>query len=154
MRFERLMEQLVAVLALMVLTVGAVLVIAPFVTFFLALIPGGVLPIATPGAIWLSQEGETVRAVFLVIWSFLVAIGVDNILNPMIIGKSSSVPIILILIGILGGAAAFGLLGVIGPTLLAVTHAVLHHWTVSEVFQPAVSEPERPVAAPRAQAAT
>ena len=125
-----------------------------FATFFLALIPGGVLPIVIPGAIWLAQKGDTVWAVFLVIWSVVVAIGVDNVLKPMIIGKSSAVPIILILIGILGGAAAFGLLGVfIGPTLLAVAHAVLHDWTVGDVLQARAPE-EESIAVPHAHAAT
>jgi predicted PurR-regulated permease PerM len=51
----------------------------------------------------------------------------------MMIGKSSHVPFILIMLGVLGGAAAFGLLGVfIGPTLLAVAHAVLRDWTAVE----------------------
>ena len=98
-------------------------------TFFLAIIPGGPLLIVVPGAIWLVQTGASGWAIFLVVWTFIVAIGVDNVLKPILIGRSSHVPLILIMLGVFGGAAAFGLLGVfVGPTLLAVTHAVLHDW--------------------------
>lgn len=111
-------------------------------TFFLAIIPGGPLVIVVPGAIWLTQTGEPVWAAFLVVWTLLVGITVDNVVKPMIIGKSSQVPIFLIMLGILGGAAAFGLLGVfIGPTLLAVAHMVLRDWTTGSTVQERIAEP-------------
>jgi predicted PurR-regulated permease PerM len=95
-------------------------------TFFLAIIPGGPLLVVVPGAFWLIQSGQTTWAAFLVVWAGVTAIAADNVLKPMMIGKSSHVPLILVLLGVLGGAVAFGLLGVfIGPTLLAVAHAVL-----------------------------
>lgn len=55
----------------------------------------------------------------------------DNVIKPILIGKSSDMPLILVMLGILGGAFAFGFLGVfIGPTLLAVAYTVLHDWTI------------------------
>jgi predicted PurR-regulated permease PerM len=106
-------------------------------TFFLAVIPGGPLLVVVPGAIWLVQQGEAGWAVFLVGWSLAVGIGIDNVLKPIIIGRSSHVPFILIMLGVLGGAAAFGLLGVfVGPTLLAVAHAVLRDWVTLKTGMP------------------
>jgi predicted PurR-regulated permease PerM len=53
----------------------------------------------------------------------------DNVVKPLFIGKESDLPFILILFGVLGGALAFGLLGVfLGPTLLAVCYALLGSW--------------------------
>lgn len=99
-------------------------------TFVLAILPGGPLLVVVPGAIWLTQQGEPGWAAFLVAWSLVIGIGVDNVLKPLIIGRSSPIPFILILLGVIGGAGAFGLLGVfVGPTLLAVAHAVLGTWT-------------------------
>ena len=101
-------------------------------TFFLAILPGGPLLIIVPGAIWLYQHGELGWAIFLVVWSGLAGILIDNVLKPVIIGKSSQIPFILILIGVVGGAAAFGLLGVfVGPTVLAVADAVFREWTAT-----------------------
>jgi len=106
------------------------------VTFFLAMLPGGPLLIVAPGAIWLAQTGNGSWAVFLLVWTIAIAVAVDNVLKPILIGKSSDVPFILILLGVLGGAAAFGFLGIfIGPTLLAVGHAVLREWTVEKAIE-------------------
>lgn len=123
-------------------------------TFFLAVIPGGPLLVVVPGAIWLAQQGDPGWAVFLVGWSVAVGVAIDNVLKPIIIGRSSHVPFILIMLGVLGGAAAFGLLGVfVGPTLLAVAHVVLRDWMIVKSARaaaaapgaaaPAVAEPER-----------
>lgn len=99
-------------------------------TFFLAIVPGGPILVIGPGALWLAVNGNGAWAAFLVVWGVVVGISVDNVLKPMLIGKSSHVPFILIMLGVLGGAAAFGFLGVfIGPTLLAVARAVLMDWT-------------------------
>jgi predicted PurR-regulated permease PerM len=117
-------------------------------TFFLAVIPGGPLLIVVPGAIWLVQQGETGWAVFLVVWSLAAGLSIDNVLKPIIIGRSSHVPFILIMLGVLGGAAAFGLLGVfVGPTLLAVAHAVLRDW-VTEESEAAVAAPATTLSPP------
>jgi predicted PurR-regulated permease PerM len=103
------------------------------ITFFLAIIPGGPLLVVLPAAAWLVQQGATSWAVFLVVWALVVGIVIDNVLKPVLIGRTSHVPFILVLIGVIGGAAAFGLLGVfVGPTLLAVTHAVLRDWVKTE----------------------
>lgn len=104
-------------------------------TFFLAILPGGPLLIIVPGAIWLTQNGQPGWAIFLVLWAGVAGIAVDNLLKPMLIGKTSHVPFILIVLGVLGGAAIFGLLGVfVGPTLLAVTHAIIKDWTTEEAI--------------------
>jgi predicted PurR-regulated permease PerM len=101
-------------------------------TFFLAILPGGPLLVIVPGAIWLYQQGELGWAIFLVVWSGVAGILIDNVLKPVIIGKSSHIPFILILIGVVGGAAAFVLLGVfVGPTVLAVADAVFREWTAT-----------------------
>ena len=122
-------------------------------TFFLAVIPGGPLLIVVPGAIWLVQQGATGWAVFLVVWSLAVGVGIDNVLKPIIIGRSSHVPFILIILGVLGGAAALGLLGVfVGPTLLAVAHAVLRDWVSLEARTPAAAPPVPVMPAPPAGA--
>jgi predicted PurR-regulated permease PerM len=106
------------------------------VTFFLAIIPGGPLLVVLPAAAWLAHQGATSWAVFVVVWSLVVGIVIDNVLKPILIGKTSHVPFILVLVGVLGGAAAFGLLGVfVGPTLLAVTQAVVRDWVKTEAHE-------------------
>jgi len=106
------------------------------VCFFLAILPAGTLLITVPAAIWLVQQGSSSMAIFVVVWSVVVGFVVDNVIKPMMIGRSSNVPFILIMLGVLGGAAAFGFLGIfIGPTLLAVAHAVLQEWTAESALK-------------------
>ncbi|ALE54250.1 putative PurR-regulated permease PerM [Paraburkholderia sp. GV068] len=100
-------------------------------TFFLSVIPGGPVIVWLPAAIWLYHGGATGWAIFLVVWGVLAVGMSDNVIKPILIGKNSDMPLILVMLGILGGAFAFGFLGVfIGPTLLAVAYTVLHDWTI------------------------
>jgi predicted PurR-regulated permease PerM len=56
--------------------------------------------------------------------------GVDNVVKPMLISRGSSLPFILVLLGVMGGVLAFGFVGLfIGPTLLAVALGLLRKWT-------------------------
>ena len=44
--------------------------------------------------------------------------------------RMPSMPFVLVLIGVLGGAVAFGFIGVfLGPTLLAIGYALLAEWS-------------------------
>ncbi len=99
------------------------------ITCLLSIVPGGAGLLGIPVAFWLYQQGETGWAIFLGIWIVGVVSSLDNIVKPLLIGKETSLPFLLIMMGVIGGALAWGLLGVfLGPTLLAVCHNVLQRW--------------------------
>ncbi|MGH9555044.1 MAG: AI-2E family transporter, partial [Terriglobales bacterium] len=77
----------------------------------LALIPDGQTFVGLPLVLWLYQQGQTGWAIFLAIWMVGIVGMIDNVLKPLIIGKRSSLPVVLILIGVVGGALAWGALG-------------------------------------------
>jgi predicted PurR-regulated permease PerM len=63
------------------------------------------------------------HGVGLGVWGALVVSSVDNLLRPLFISQSTKISPILLFIGVLGGIAAFGFIGVfIGPALMAVAH--------------------------------
>jgi predicted PurR-regulated permease PerM len=68
------------------------------------------------------------------------------VIKPLLIGKGSNLPFILILFGVLGGAVAFGMLGVfIGPVLLTVFYELARSWVLhSRSFPPdtIIAQPE------------
>ena len=67
----------------------------------------------------------------LLIWGVLVST-IDNFVKPWLISQGSDMPLLLILFGVLGGAIAFGFIGVfIGPTLLAVGYRLVQEWSVA-----------------------
>jgi predicted PurR-regulated permease PerM len=103
-------------------------------TFLFSLIPVGPPLIWGGATIWLFNNGSTGWAVFMLVWGMFVISGVDNVVKPMLISRGSSLPFILVLLGVMGGVLAFGFVGLfIGPTLLAVGLGLLRHWTGAAV---------------------
>jgi predicted PurR-regulated permease PerM len=99
-------------------------------TFFLSIVPVGPPLVWIPATIWLFHEGRVGWGIFMLIWGLGVS-SVDNIIKPWLISKGSDMPFILILLGVLGGAMAFGFIGVfLGPTLLAVGYRLIKEWAI------------------------
>ncbi|MDO9150025.1 MAG: AI-2E family transporter [Methylotenera sp.] len=100
-------------------------------TFFLSMIPVGP-PLVWGGAsLWLFNHGEQGWAIFLFIYGLLVISTVDNIIKPILISHTSRLPLLLVVLGVLGGVLMFGFIGIfLGPTLLAVGLTLVSHWVV------------------------
>ena len=77
---------------------------------------------AAPGAIACWLQGRHGMAVFLAIWGVVVVSTLsDNVLKPLLIGGTSELSTLVVFLGVFGGIAAFGLLGLfIGPMVLAL----------------------------------
>jgi predicted PurR-regulated permease PerM len=70
----------------------------------------------------------TTPAVLFTIWSLVMGLS-DNALKPLLLGRGLEVPMPVILIGVIGGVLADGLLGLfVGPVLLAVAYVLLMEW--------------------------
>jgi predicted PurR-regulated permease PerM len=97
-------------------------------TFLVSVIPVGAPLIWIPAALWLFMRGFVGWGIFMVVWGVVVS-SVDNVVKPLIIRQGSQIPFLLILLGVLGGAMAYGFIGVfIGPTLLAVGFRLIESW--------------------------
>ena len=67
---------------------------------------------------------------------------VDNLVRPLVISSATRIPFLLVLFGVVGGLAAFGLVGLfVGPVVLAVLIAVWQEWLEESE---AGAAPERP----------
>ena len=54
---------------------------------------------------------------------------IDNLVRPLVISGASQIPFLLVMFSVLGGVAAFGLLGLfLGPIAVAVLLAVWREW--------------------------
>jgi predicted PurR-regulated permease PerM len=72
------------------------------------------------------------------VWS-LIAGTMDNFLRPFLIKRGADLPLILILVGVIGGLLTMGIIGLfIGPVVLAVGYTLLDAW-IKEDDQPAVA---------------
>ena len=90
-----------------------------------AFLPVGSTIILVPAVLYLMFEGRWGAAIFLGIWSAGVGV-MDNFLRPYLTAKQAEVSTLAVFVGAIGGASAFGILGlVIGPVLLGFMAALL-----------------------------
>jgi predicted PurR-regulated permease PerM len=109
-------------------------------TFFLSIVPVGPPLVWISATVWLVTQGSPGWAVFMALWGFFGISGVDNVVKPYLISRGSSLPFILVLLGVLGGVITFGFIGLfIGPTLLAVGYRILQEWIVGEAEAPSTA---------------
>jgi predicted PurR-regulated permease PerM len=102
-----------------------------FVTFVVSFLPGGPLIVAAPAAFWLYRQDLTGWAVFILVWGLMVGM-LDNVVKPVLISRGGSTPMILVMLGVLGGALAFGVIGMfLGPTLVALGYSLFEQWAES-----------------------
>jgi predicted PurR-regulated permease PerM len=123
-----------ALIQTVVASAGMIIAGVPFASILSAIIfmlciaqlgPGFVL---VPAVIWMYVARDPLWASVLLVFS-LVAMTLDNFLRPILIRKGVDLPLILILVGVIGGLIAFGLIGIfIGPTVLAVAYTLLGEW--------------------------
>jgi predicted PurR-regulated permease PerM len=94
--------------------------------FGIVQIPSQLLTV--PGAFYLWSVADGQTALLFVAWAVAVAV-FDAALKPFMMGIGLAVPIPIILIGVIGGALAAGLLGLfVGPVLLAIGYILLLEW--------------------------
>jgi predicted PurR-regulated permease PerM len=90
-----------------------------------SIVPAGAVIIYVPLCLFLLATGHPVHAVVLLIYCFGVVGGADSIIRPWLIARGASLSYALTLLGVLGGAIAFGALGIfVGPVLLVLGLAV------------------------------
>ena len=112
------------------------------ITFVVSLVPLGPPLIWGGAAAWLYFHGETGWSIFMVAYGILIISSVDNVVKPILMSRAGNLSMLVVVLGVFGGAVAFGFVGLfIGPALLAVAASLLKAW----VGTPA-AEGEKPAA--------
>ena len=98
---------------------------------FLSLLPVvGSWPVWIPAVVWLFATGHTGRALVLLALCAGLVGSVDNVLRPLLISGQARLSGLVVFVSVLGGVAAFGMLGVIlGPIIFATATSVLDAYT-------------------------
>jgi predicted PurR-regulated permease PerM len=77
---------------------------------------------------------NTLVAVLFMIWSLLVSMS-DTFLKPLLLGRGVQIPMLVILLGAIGGLIASGFIGLfVGAVILALGYTLLHAWLYREVL--------------------
>jgi predicted PurR-regulated permease PerM len=102
---------------------------AAAVTAMAALVPFGAIVVWAAVVLWLVAIGKTVAATALLLWCLLVLSWLDYLVRSIFISNSTRAPFLMVLFGVFGGLAAFGLVGLfIGPAILGVLLAAWREW--------------------------
>jgi predicted PurR-regulated permease PerM len=97
-------------------------------TSILSFVPGGPVLVWGGASLWLLMSGSTGMAVGMALWGVLLVSSLDNVLRPLLIARSGTIriPFLVVFFGVLGGLAAFGILGLfLGPVVLSVAFALI-----------------------------
>jgi predicted PurR-regulated permease PerM len=98
-------------------------------TFILSLVPMGPVLVWGGAAVWLYLTDQPGWAIFMVIYGVAVISSVDNFLKPILMSRAGNLSMLLVVLGVFGGAIAFGFIGLfVGPALLAVG------WNLAKVW--------------------
>ena len=97
----------------------------------LSVIPGiGPTLVLIPGIIILAVNDQIIAAIALTAWTGLAVTTVDNLLRPVLVGRDTKMPDLLVLLSTFGGLASFGAVGlVLGPVIAGLFLSI---WNVLE----------------------
>ncbi len=121
------LQALLAGIGLMIAGVPAANLITSAV-LILGIIQVGPSIILFPVVIWSWMTMEPATA--LLFTAYMVPVNLlDNVLKPLVMGRGLKTPMLVILIGVLGGTLAYGIIGLfLGPIVLAVIWELLVAW--------------------------
>jgi predicted PurR-regulated permease PerM len=88
--------------------------------------------ILLPTVFWAFSELQTLPAVVFAVWSVVVGLS-DNMLKVVLLGRGLAVPMLVILIGAIGGLIASGFVGLfVGPVIMALAYQIFRGWLYTE----------------------
>jgi predicted PurR-regulated permease PerM len=104
------------------------------ITTAFAMLPFGAWAAFSAAALTLvSSGGSEVAAVCVFCWGAAIMLAGDHFVWPTLVGGSARLPFLFAFVGIFGGLATFGLLGLfLGPVVMAVLLTVWREW----IFRP------------------
>ena len=107
-------------------------VLLGFIAGTLSVLPIGAPVVWIPASIWLIGSGHYGWGIFLAIYGVGAVSGADSVIRPWFIARGAQLPFMLTVLGVLGGALAFGLLGIfLGPVLLGIGFTLVNEWARS-----------------------
>jgi predicted PurR-regulated permease PerM len=85
--------------------------------------------VVATATLWLVLTGHWIAGFLVLGWGLLVITVADLVVRPLLTGSQTQAPFFLVFFSILGGAEAFGLIGlIIGPILVLLARGVWRVW--------------------------
>lgn len=114
-------------------------IVFTILTTAFAMLPFGAwLAFTVAALVLLSGGGSGIAAAGVFFWGAIVMFAGDHFVWPTLVGDSARLPFLFAFVGIFGGLAAFGLLGLfLGPVIMAALLVVWREWIFRPVPQTA-----------------
>lgn len=107
-----------------------------FLVLLLSIVQIGAAVIMFPVLIWIWTDKDLTTALLLTLFLGLVSV-LDNILKPLVMGRGLTTPTVVILVGVIGGTLAHGIVGLfIGPIILSVAWELMVAWIRIDYAEP------------------
>ncbi len=103
---------------------------------------GQLPPIIILGAVaaYVFSVNETTPAVIFLVWALFVSAS-DGFLKPMLMGRGVDIPMLVILLGALGGMILSGIIGLfVGAVVLAIMYTLFMTWLDEKKEDPTINE--------------
>ena len=130
----------VAVIQALLSAIGLVMVDVPAagiwagIILLLAIMQLPPLLVLGPIAVWVFSVAEPVPATVFAVYAFIVSIS-DSFLKPLFLGRGMEIPMLVILLGAIGGMILAGIVGLfVGAVLLALGYEILMSWMETDEF--------------------
>jgi predicted PurR-regulated permease PerM len=97
-----------------------------------------------PLSIWALAATEPFGATVLVICSIL-AVGIDTFLKPVLLGRTADAPMLVVLLGAIGGMMVWGIVGLfVGAVILVLCWGAMEFWVMEETTSATIDPPQIP----------
>jgi len=113
-----------------------------FAVMILTIVQIGAAIVMFPVIIWIWLDKDFTTALLLTLFLLLVGV-LDNLLKPIVMGRGLTTPTLVILVGVIGGTLAHGIVGLfIGPIILSLAWELTVAWIRADRADAAL--PQRP----------
>lgn len=99
---------------------GSIMAVAAFLPLL------GVTFVAIPAGIWLYLSGKPIAAIGVIVFNVVQGTIIDNVAKTKLIGSSMRMHDLLVFLSMLGGIAAFGIMGLLYGPLIAMLFITLN----------------------------
>jgi len=101
---------------------------------FAAILQVGVV-VLVPAVVYAFAIATTTKALIFLVWCIIVGL-MDNVLKPLLLGRGSAVPVVVVFLGVIGGFVAMGIIGLfIGAIVLSVGYKLFLAWIEGSATQ-------------------
>ena len=114
--------------------------LAALLVLILCIVQVGPGLVSIPAIIYVFSTADTTPATLFAIWTMAMTL-IDSVLKPLVFGRGSTVPTLVIFLGAIGGMLMSGIIGLfVGAIVLSLGYKIYEAW-LTETPEPVFADP-------------